>query len=89
MKKVNYKDESDEPKSVRLSSRLSIFRGGQDAGSSGTRSPAKALIRKGMVVQTFMGPATVKNVRSEDGMSEVSLSIPRATKKQCTSWTSY
>lgn len=80
VKKPSYKDESsDPPKSNKRSGRLSLFRSGQDssagAGTGDTRSPAKTVIAKGTVVQTFMGLATVRNVRSESGMSEVRVRV--------------
>lgn len=72
MKKPAHKDEADEPKSGRLSTRLSIFSRQQDAGSAGSsRSTAKGAITRGAMVQTFLGPAIVRHVRTEDGMCEV------------------
>ena len=72
MKKDDAKGD-EQPKSGRLSTRLSIFsrqnqsQQQQDAGSAG----GKVALAKGVVVQTFLGAATVRKVRAEDGMCEV------------------
>lgn len=69
-KKVYYKEDDDEGKSKRLSKRLSLFRSGDDGTDS--RGPsAPRTVARGVVVQTFMGLATVRNVRSDSGMCEV------------------
>lgn len=76
-KRVNY--DADESKTGRLSTRLSMFMGGQDTGTTTARSPAKQAFVKGTVVQTPMGlAATVKNARPSDGMVEVSSVEPPA-----------
>lgn len=78
-----YKDENEDgsSKSKRLSSRLSIFRSGDEsssgagaAGVAGAGAGASArprAVAKGSVVLTSMGLATVRAVRSEDAMCEV------------------
>ena len=75
VKRTYYKDDSDETRATRRSSRRSMFRSGQDAGvATSTRSPAKIATKgftKGSTVRTSLGPATVSKVRSEDGMCEV------------------
>lgn len=73
-KKVYYKEDDDESgsKSKRLSKRLSLFRSGDD-GTDNRSTPTPRVVARGVVVQTFMGLAQVRNVRLDTGMCEVSV----------------
>lgn len=65
-------ESTDAPKSSKRSGRLSLFRSSHDSSSS---SAGAAAIAKGTVVHTFMGLATVRKVRSQDGMCEVRVCV--------------